>query len=46
VLAYSGCRVGELVRLRIRNRKASGDHRILTISGNGDKERTFPQTSR
>jgi site-specific recombinase XerD len=29
VLAYSGCRVGELVRLKLRDFKTSGEHRIL-----------------
>jgi integrase len=42
VLAYSGCRVGELVRLRVRDFKTSGEHRILTITGKGGKERTTP----
>jgi integrase len=28
VLAYSGCRVGELVRLRVRDYKTSGEHLI------------------
>src|SRR5450432_85813 len=42
VLAYSGCRVGELVTLRIRDYKTSGEHRILNIVGKGGKERTTP----
>ena len=42
VLAYSGCRVGELVRLRVRDFKTSGEHRILNITGKGGKERTTP----
>ncbi len=42
VLAYSGCRVGELVRLRVRDYKTSGEHRILNITGKGGKERTTP----
>ncbi len=42
VLAYSGCRVGELVRLRVRDYKQSGEHRILNITGKGGKERTTP----
>ena len=33
VLAYSGCRVGELVRLRVRDYKTSGEHRILNVTG-------------
>ena len=42
VLAYSGCRVGELVRLRVRDSKTSGEHRILNITGKGGKERITP----
>lgn len=42
VLAYSGCRVGELVRLRVRDYKTSGEHRILNITGKGNKERITP----
>ena len=42
VLAYSGCRVGELVRLRVRDFKTSGEHRILNITGKGGKERITP----
>jgi integrase/recombinase XerD len=42
VLAYSGCRVGELVRLRVRDFKTSGEHRILSVTGKGGKERTTP----
>jgi integrase/recombinase XerD len=42
VLAYSGCRVGELVRLKVRDYKTSGEHRILNITGKGGKERITP----
>ena len=42
VLAYSGCRVGELVGLRVRDYKQSGEHRILNVTGKGGKERTTP----
>jgi integrase/recombinase XerD len=42
VLAYSGCRVGELVRLRIRDYRTHGEHRILAINGKGGKERVTP----
>lgn len=42
VLAYTGCRVGELCRLRVGDYKASGGHKILTIYGKGAKERTVP----
>lgn len=39
VLAYSACRVGELVRLRVGDFSVSGEHRILKILGKGGKER-------
>jgi integrase/recombinase XerD len=42
VLAYSGCRVGELVRLRVRDYQQCGEHRILNVTGTGGKERTTP----
>ena len=42
VLAYSGCRVGELVRLRVRDFNTNGEHRVLNITGKGSKERTTP----
>jgi integrase/recombinase XerD len=42
VLAYTGCRVGELTRLRVRDYKSSGGHRILAILGKGGKERSVP----
>jgi integrase/recombinase XerD len=42
VLAYTGCRVGELTRLRVRDYKMSGGHRILAIRGKGGKERSVP----
>ena len=42
VLAYTGCRVGELTRLRVRNYRTSGGHRVLSILGKGGKERTVP----
>lgn len=42
VLAYSACRVGELVRLKVSDFKTSGEHRVLTIHGKGGKERTVP----
>jgi integrase/recombinase XerD len=40
VLAYSGCRVGELVKLRARDFRTNGEHRVLDITGKGNKERT------
>jgi integrase/recombinase XerD len=42
VLAYSGCRVGELVRLRVKDFKTNGEHRGIAITGKGGKERTCP----
>jgi integrase/recombinase XerD len=42
VLAYTGCRVGELTRLRVKDYKASGGHRVLEIRGKGGKERRVP----
>jgi len=42
VLAYSACRVGELVRLRVGDFRTSGEHRVLSILGKGGKERTVP----
>lgn len=42
VLAYSACRVGELVRLKVSDFKTSGEHRVLAIYGKGGKERTVP----
>ncbi len=42
VLAYSACRVGELVALRIGGFRTSGEHRVLTIYGKGGKERIVP----
>ena len=42
VLAYSACRVGELVRLRVGDFRTSGEHRVLSLYGKGGKERTVP----
>lgn len=42
VLAYTGCRVGELCRLRVGDYKTTGTHRILEIRGKGGKERRVP----
>lgn len=42
VLAYTGCRVGELTRLRVKDYKASGGHRVLEVRGKGGKERRVP----
>jgi integrase/recombinase XerD len=42
VLAYSACRVGELVTLRVGDYKASGSHKVLEVYGKGGKERRVP----
>jgi integrase/recombinase XerD len=42
VLAYTGCRVGELVRLRVKDYRTNGEHRVLGVTGKGNKERTVP----
>jgi integrase/recombinase XerD len=42
VLAYSACHVGELVKLRVRDFRTNGEHRVLNITGKGKKERTTP----
>jgi integrase/recombinase XerD len=39
VLAYSACRVGELVKLRVVDFKTTAGHRVLEIRGKGGKER-------
>lgn len=41
-LAFTGCRVGELCRLRIVDYKLHGAHRILEVRGKGGKERRVP----
>ncbi|HYH68100.1 MAG TPA: tyrosine-type recombinase/integrase [Urbifossiella sp.] len=42
VLAYTGCRVGEAVRLRVGGYKQTGGHKVLEILGKGGKERRCP----
>lgn len=42
VLAYSACRVGELVKLKVGDFKTTGEHRVLSIYGKGGKERLVP----
>src|SRR5579875_1313170 len=42
VLAFTGCRVGELVRLKVGSYKLDGVHRVLAIHGKGGKERQVP----
>jgi integrase/recombinase XerD len=42
VLAYTGCRVGELVRLKVASYKTTGVHKVLEVHGKGGKERLVP----
>lgn len=42
VLAFTGCRVGELCRLRVGDYKASGGHKVLEVRGKGGRERRVP----
>lgn len=42
VLAYTGCRVGELTRLRVGSYRQTGTHRVVEIVGKGGKERQVP----
>jgi integrase/recombinase XerD len=42
ILAYTGCRVGELTRLKVGSYKSDGVHKILEIHGKGGKERRVP----
>lgn len=42
VLAYTGCRVGEVSRLRIKDYQQHGGHRTLNVRGKGGKERRVP----
>lgn len=42
VLAYSACRVGELTKLRVGDFETNAEHRTLTVTGKGGKERTVP----
>ncbi len=41
-LAYSACRVGELVRLRVGDYRRQAEHHVLNILGKGGKERQVP----
>jgi integrase/recombinase XerD len=41
-LAFTGCRVGEITRLRVSDFKSTGGHRILEVRGKGGKERRVP----
>jgi integrase/recombinase XerD len=42
VLAYTGCRVGEVCRFRVEDYKASGGHKVLEVRGKGGRERRVP----
>ncbi len=42
VLAYTGCRVGELARITVGDYKTTGGHKILDIVGKGGKCRRVP----
>jgi integrase/recombinase XerD len=42
VLAYSACRVGELVTLKVGDFRTNGEHRVLSVYGKGGKERMVP----
>lgn len=42
VLAYTGCRVGELCRIRVSDFKETSGHRVMEIRGKGGKERRVP----
>lgn len=42
VLAYTGCRVGELTRLRVKDYKSDSGHRLMEVRGKGGKERRVP----
>jgi integrase/recombinase XerD len=42
LLAFTGCRVGELTRLRVGSYKTDGVHRVVEIHGKGGKERLVP----
>ncbi|HUE14943.1 MAG TPA: tyrosine-type recombinase/integrase [Planctomycetaceae bacterium] len=45
ILAFTGCRVGELTKLRVGSYKTDGVHRVLEIHGKGGKERLVPLNS-
>lgn len=42
VLAFTGCRVGELTRLKVGSYQQNGVHKVLEIHGKGGKERLVP----
>lgn len=41
-LAYSACRVAELVRLKVGDYRRQAEHHVLNILGKGGKERVVP----
>jgi integrase len=41
-LAYSAVRVGELVKLRVRDYQSTSGHRVIEVKGKGGKERRVP----
>ena len=41
-MAYTGCRVGELSRLKVGGYKTTGGHKVLEVHGKGGKERQVP----
>ena len=42
ILAFTGCRVGEVTRLKVGSFKQNGVHKVLEIHGKGGKERLVP----
>jgi integrase/recombinase XerD len=42
ILAFTGCRVGEITRLRASDFKSSDGHHVLEVRGKGGKERRVP----
>jgi integrase/recombinase XerD len=42
ILAFTGCRVGELTRIKVGSHKSDGVHKVLEIHGKGGKERLVP----
>ena len=42
VLAFTGCRVGEITRLKIGHYQQASGHKVLHVHGKGGKERRVP----
>jgi len=42
ILAFTGCRVGELTRIKVGSYKSDGVHKVLEIHGKGGKQRLVP----